>query len=65
VNFLLEKDVHRCFAILLKYYDKLYINGLLRRENPEMQVRKIPCSSTNTRNNATAILQLIPTPSIP
>lgn len=65
VNFLLEKDTHRCFAILLKYYDKLYSNGLLRRENPEMQVRKIPCSSTNARDNATAILHIIPTPSIP
>lgn len=65
VNFLLEKDLYHCFAILLKYYDKLYINGLFRRDNPEMQVRKISCASTHAKDNATAILNITLTPSIP
>lgn len=59
VNYLLEKDLYNCFAILLKYYDKFYLNGLFRRENPEMQIRKIPCFSTNAEDNAAGVIAAI------
>ncbi|MDB5191255.1 MAG: tRNA 2-selenouridine(34) synthase MnmH [Segetibacter sp.] len=41
INFLLENNYKDCFAVLLKYYDKLYLKGLDKREDPTVVVDKI------------------------
>lgn len=58
VNALIEDDVRLCFAVLLKYYDKLYNKGLLRREDPNNQVQTIVCNTVDADVNAAAIMRL-------
>ena len=50
INFLLENNVKDCFSILLRYYDKLYTNGLNNRENIEAVLNKIPCANVDINN---------------
>ncbi|MCC6370987.1 MAG: tRNA 2-selenouridine(34) synthase MnmH [Bacteroidia bacterium] len=45
INFLLEEDTKSCFAILLKYYDKLYLKGL---QNNEFKSRTITYIESDT-----------------
>ncbi len=33
INYLLENDIHACFSILLRYYDKQYLKALKGRNN--------------------------------
>jgi tRNA 2-selenouridine synthase len=51
INFLLENNTKECFAILLKYYDKLYKKGLHNRENFRGLLNIIPCESVDVKNN--------------
>ncbi len=51
INFLLENNVKECFAILLKYYDKLYKKGLHNRENFKTLLSIIPCESVDIKTN--------------
>jgi tRNA 2-selenouridine synthase len=57
VNFLLEDDLKNCFAILLKYYDKLYLRGTYNRENAEQVIKQIDLVSTDVKLNTKKILQ--------
>ncbi len=50
INYLLENNNRECFSILLNYYDKLYANALLKRENVEAVLNKIPCKTVDIRN---------------
>lgn len=50
INFLLENNIHKCFSILLKYYDKCYSKGLYNRQNFKDLLHKIPCSTVNINN---------------
>ncbi len=55
VNALIEDDIRLCFAVLLKYYDRFYNKGLLRRENPDLLVCTIPCDTVDAEANAAAV----------
>lgn len=50
INFLHENNMHECFSILLRYYDKFYNNSLLKRENLESVLNKIPCAAVDLNN---------------
>ena len=52
LRFLLDGNIRDCFAILLKYYDKLYHKGLHNRKNYESLLNIIPCSGVNSTVNA-------------
>ncbi len=56
INYLLEGNHKDCFAILLRYYDKLYVKGLQNRKNLSGLLNKIPCLSVDTTTNAKNIL---------
>lgn len=55
IAFLNNNNVKGCFEILLRYYDKLYGHALLRRENIEPLLHKIPCEAVD-KNNAALLL---------
>lgn len=57
INFLLEDDLKNCFAILLKYYDKLYLRGTYQREGAEHLIKQIDLVSTDAGPNTKKILQ--------
>ncbi len=50
VSFLLENNIQESFSILLRYYDKLYGNSLLKRESIETLLNKIPCATVDMNN---------------
>lgn len=50
LQFLKSGDIKACFEILVRYYDKLYSNGLNKRENSIAELNKIPCKSVDERN---------------
>lgn len=56
LQLLKDGDFHGCFAILLKYYDKGYLKGLMNRENHDAMVTKIPLSQVNHTQNAQALI---------
>ncbi|MBL7919954.1 MAG: tRNA 2-selenouridine(34) synthase MnmH [Bacteroidia bacterium] len=57
INFLLEDDLKNCFAILLKYYDKLYLRGTFKREDAEQLIKQIDLVSTEVNLNTKKILE--------
>ena len=50
LQYLEEGNVKGCFEILIRYYDKLYGNGLHKRENSQARLNKIPCKSVDQGN---------------
>lgn len=50
LQYLENGDIKACFEILTRYYDKLYSNGLKKRENSDGELNKIPCKSVDERN---------------
>jgi tRNA 2-selenouridine synthase len=56
--FLEEDNIHDCFSILLKYYDKLYSKGLESRPNPKPEVIKIQTEIVEDKINAALLLKL-------
>jgi tRNA 2-selenouridine synthase len=56
INFLIEDDVKNSFAILLKYYDKLYEKGANNRENPISIIRTIALPDIDPTTNAKKVL---------
>jgi tRNA 2-selenouridine synthase len=50
LQFLEEGNMHDCFSILLRYYDKHYLKALYNRENLSSLLNKIPCSGVSTAN---------------
>jgi tRNA 2-selenouridine synthase len=55
MNALAENNITACFEVLLKYYDKHYLKGLLNRPNPDEVIQKIELP-TVAAANATTIL---------
>ena len=53
-----DQDITACFAILLRYYDKLYLKGLHSREGLERQLQTIPVTDV-TPDNVHAILSAL------
>lgn len=51
LNHLKNNEVKECFAILLRYYDKLYQHSLFNRENITEILHKIPCESVTVKNS--------------
>jgi len=51
---LADDNLQACFAILLKYYDKLYLKGLHNRSDLSSLLTKINCSAV-TRSNASRL----------
>ncbi len=58
INFLLEDDIEGCFAILLKYYDRVYKAGSQKRINPHELIYKIPCNKVNALVNAIQLIEI-------
>jgi tRNA 2-selenouridine synthase len=50
INFLRENNFKEGFAILLRYYDKLYQKSLHNRESLELILSKIPCPTVDIDN---------------
>lgn len=50
LRFLEDGNVKDCFEILIRYYDKLYANGLNKRENTQSVLNKIPCKCVDQKN---------------
>ena len=62
IGHLLEDNHQECFRILLGYYDKLYGEALLKRENISSLLNKIGCSSVDTISNTNKILSCVTLP---
>ena len=58
LQFLEEGNVKDCFEILIRYYDKLYGNGLIKRENSHSVLNKILCKSVD-QGNAKYLLNVL------
>ena len=58
VQFLENDEIHNCFNILLKYYDKLYIKGLQNRPQSNLKEITILASNCNCKINAEKLLQI-------
>ncbi len=58
INALVEDDISSCFRVLLHYYDKLYLKGLLRREAPANMVQNIACETVDDKKNAQTIIAI-------
>lgn len=52
-----EKNLHGCFEVLLKYYDKQYRKGLQNREEPKPQIIMVDAEGVNDNENASKIIQ--------
>lgn len=52
-----DGNLHACFSILLKYYDKHYYKGLNNRPDPKPTIHKIDATEVNTENNLNRILK--------
>ena len=57
INALLEDDVPGCFAILLKYYDKLYTRAIQTKEEGGRETITIVSDSTNPILNTEKLIQ--------
>lgn len=56
VNALLEDDLHSCFSVLLKYYDKLYFRSLEAGKKENRTIVTVPAESTDAKLNSNIIL---------
>ncbi len=59
LRFLQEGKMQECFSVLLRYYDKLYTISLHNRENLNLLLNKIPCTSVDI-DNAVKLRERIP-----
>ncbi|MEO8820319.1 MAG: hypothetical protein ABI267_00360, partial [Ginsengibacter sp.] len=57
LQFINEEKISDAFAILLKYYDKMYAQSLQKRENLDTLLQKISCKDTSVKN-ASVLLEL-------
>ena len=56
--FLEQENIHDCFSILLKYYDKQYSKGLESRPSPKPEVINIQTGIVDDKINAALLLKL-------
>ncbi len=59
IGHLIEDNFNACFGILLRYYDKLYKNGLYNRENVESLINTVPCTTVDAATNCRLLLKVI------
>ena len=52
-----EKNMHGCFDVLLKYYDKQYSKGLENREEPKPRLLIVEADEVNDLSNAVKIIE--------
>ncbi|HTM93919.1 MAG TPA: tRNA 2-selenouridine(34) synthase MnmH [Flavisolibacter sp.] len=52
IEFLEKGEIKEAFSILLRYYDKRYLNGLHNRENISSLLTKIQCDTVTPKNAA-------------
>ena len=52
-----EKNMHACFEVLLKYYDKQYRKGLENREEPKPQIVIVDAEEVKDMDNARKIIE--------
>jgi tRNA 2-selenouridine synthase len=52
LQYLEENNIKEAFRILLHYYDKFYLKGLLNRENLSTLLKKIPCEGVSPNNSS-------------
>lgn len=57
IGYLIEDNIRECFAVLLHYYDKLYLKSLHNRENFSELFNKIELSDVAEESNAIMILE--------
>jgi tRNA 2-selenouridine synthase len=56
ISSLEENNIHGCFDVLLKYYDKQYSKGLANREEPKPNIVVVLADGVNDVENASKIL---------
>ena len=59
IGYLIEGNFSACFGILLRYYDKVYKNGLYNREDVEHLLNTLPCNTVDPVTNSRILLNLI------
>lgn len=64
INYLLEDNIKGCFAVLLTYYDKLYLKSLQGRENFSSLFNKIELPTVSDEETAKHVLVAIAKESI-
>jgi tRNA 2-selenouridine synthase len=57
LSFLVEDNMHECFRILLRYYDKQYQKGLNNRDNLESLLTVIPSERVDGESNARMVME--------
>lgn len=57
INYIVENDLDKAFAILLKYYDKQYLAGLNKRENLNELLCNVVCANADAAVNADSIMK--------
>jgi tRNA 2-selenouridine synthase len=53
-----EKNIHGCFEVLLKYYDKQYRKGLENRKDPKPEIITVSADCVKDIENAKEILKI-------
>lgn len=61
INALLEDNVSECFAILLNYYDRVYLKSTLNTSDGERPITTIAANDTNAKTNTEKILEHVRT----
>ncbi|MEI6022010.1 MAG: tRNA 2-selenouridine(34) synthase MnmH [Bacteroidota bacterium] len=57
IQFLRENNLKECYAIILKYYDRLYRKSALSSKTNQNAIRTVECNSTDATTNAQTLLQ--------
>jgi len=59
IGYLIEDNFSACFGILLRYYDKVYKNGLYNRENVDSLLTTLPGTTVDPVTNCRLLLTAI------
>jgi len=59
IGYLIEDNFSACFGILLRYYDKVYKNGLYNRQDVESLLTTLPCNTVDAATNCRMLLTAI------
>ncbi len=61
VNALLEDDVHGCFSILLKYYDKFYLKSTYSKDDGNRSIHPIVSDTVDAKTNSEKLIEHVRT----
>ncbi len=61
INFLLEDDIKNCFAVLLKYYDKIYLRNTYKRDEAKELIKEIGSASVDANLNSKKLIEHVST----